>query len=116
MSLLERHEVTVSKLFKGVYTSRSFSAKLYTIEIEVLHELKPSNIHTHNYPRNNKLMLSGLKIQNKIKQKPDYYSIVQIVHLQMNFLGDTGSTVRHIGNNSSSTISSPAVRIQCKCY
>lgn len=47
MSLLERHEVTVSKLFKGVYTSRSFSAKLYTIEIEVLHELKPSNIHTH---------------------------------------------------------------------
>lgn len=32
-------------------------------------------------------MLSGLKIQNKIKQKPDYYSIVQIVHLQMHFLG-----------------------------
>ena len=97
MSLLKRYKVTVSKLHKGAYTSGPSSGKRFATEIKVLHDLKPYNLHTHIYHRNNKL-LSNLYF----KKKTDHHLILQIVYLQM-YLLDAGGILRHIRDNSTST-------------
>lgn len=99
MSLLKKHEVIVSKVFKSTCHSRLSFNKLYNIEIKVLCASKLYNKHAHIYPRNNKLMLFGLRKKNTNLIILSFFR----QYTSKRIFWDAGGILRHIRNNSSST-------------